>query len=176
MARRPVSRKRDGTFVIRLDDETAALLSSLADQLDPLLDDPSADAGLRRLFPPAHPDDLLAEAAWQIEQGAALRESRRLALAALRQPVGKPIAADELVRWMQGVNSLRLVLAERLGVAADGDAEEAMIDDALERIESDDPDDVEAARRVLGAGQLYRLLAWMVDGAVWALGDPTRRR
>ncbi|CAN5597014.1 hypothetical protein BH24ACT4_BH24ACT4_26290 [soil metagenome] len=55
-----VCRRRDGSFVLRLPEETIELLAALGAQLDPLLDDQSADAGLRRLFPPSHEDDVLA--------------------------------------------------------------------------------------------------------------------
>lgn len=172
MARRAVARKRNGTFVLRLDDDEVELLTSLAGQLDPLLDDPSADPALRRLFPPAHPEDLLAEAEWQIEQGGPLRDSRRAALAALSRPAGEPMAEDELVVWMNGVNSLRLVLAERLGVAGDGSEDDALTN-ALAAAGGEGDADAEVARRFLGAWRLYELLGWMVDGAIRALGDPT---
>ena len=173
MLRGAVARKRDGTFVLRLDADEVELLASLAAQLDPLLDDSAANPVLRRLFPPAHTEDVLAEAAWQIEQGSSLRDSRRAALDTLRHPPGQPMSEDQLVAWMQGVNSLRLVLAERLGVGDDSDQERDLVTALSGLAAGDDEEAADQARQLLGAWQVYGLLGWMVDGAVTALGDPT---
>ncbi|HYI61987.1 MAG TPA: DUF2017 family protein [Acidimicrobiales bacterium] len=170
--RRLVERKRKGRFVLNLDDDAVDLIADLAGQLDPLLDDPSADPGLRRLFPPAHTEDVLAEAAWQIEQGGRLRDARRVALAALDQPPGTVLNEDELVAWMQGVNALRLVLAERLQVTSDPEQEQAELEAALAAAESDDDAVAEAGRRALQAWAVYQHLGLMVSDAVDALGDP----
>ncbi len=167
-------RRRDGSFVLRLPEETIELLAALGAQLDPLLDDQSADAGLRRLFPPAHEDDVLAEAAWQIEQGAALRDSRRGALAALAHPADKPMDEDELVTWMQGVNALRLVLGERIGLGREVDEEEEMVALEAALVDADDPEEVATLERRLGARQLYDLLSALVAHAVRALESAER--
>ena len=171
MARRLVSRKRDGTFVLNLDDDERALLAALADQLDPLLDDPSADPGLRRLFPPARTDDLLAEAQWEIEQGSNLRDARRATLEVVRAAGPGPLSEDQVVAWVQGINALRLVLAERLEVEGDQRAEEAAFRRALALVDDPetDPDERERARRIVGLWQVYELLGVMVAHAVRAL-------
>lgn len=168
---RVVRRRRDGSYVLRLDDETIDLLATLAAQLDPLLDDQSADPGLRRLFPPAHTDDVLAEAAWQIEQGEALRDSRRNALAALDQPADEPMDEARLVDWMQGVNALRLVLAERLGMEDPADEEDQVEAAVAELARTDDPAEREAIQQRLAAWQLFDLLGALVAHAVRALGQ-----
>lgn len=166
---RLIRRRRDGSFVLRLPERTVELLGTLADQLDPLLDDQSADTGLRRLFPPAHTDDVLAEAEWQIEQGAALLDSRRAALTALRHPADEPMDEDQLVSWMQGVNSLRLVLGERLGLSADSD-EEAEIE-AIEAalVGGTNEEETERLRQHLVTWEVYDLLTALVAHAVRAL-------
>lgn len=171
--RRPrlVERTREGTFVLHVSDDIVELLRNLAEQLDPLLDDPSADPGLRRLFPPAHAEDVLAEAAWQIEQGAQLRDSRRQALAALDRAAGDPMTEDELVAWVQGVNALRLVLAERLGVTGDEGEEEAAYAAAVAAAEGDDPERAEAARASVTTWVVYDHLGALVHAAVTALSD-----
>jgi hypothetical protein len=170
--RRWVSRNRDGSYSLRLDEDLAGLLAALSDQLDPLLDDPSADTGLRRLFPPAHPDDLIAEAEWQIVQGGPLRDSRRGALDALRSVAPDArLDEDELITWLQGLNALRLVLAERLEVADDPHQEEAAVR-AAERVLDDPSASDEAmaeARRRLATWQVYDLLATLISHAVTAL-------
>ncbi len=166
---RIIRRRRDGSYVLRLDEDTVDLLRTLAGQLEPLLDDPAADAGLRRLFPPAYDDDVLAEAEWEIEQGAALRDSRRAALAALDRPAAEPMDEDGLVAWMQGVNSLRLVLSERLGVESSSDEDRDVVAAEAILTTSDDPEKVGEAARRLAAWQLYDLLSALVYHAVRAL-------
>lgn len=166
---RVVRRRRDGSYVLRLDEATVDLLGSLAAQLDPLLDDQSADVGLRRLFPPAHTEDVLAEAAWQIEQGEALRDSRRDALAALRHPADEPMDEEHLVAWMQGVNALRLVLAERLGMESPDDEDDEVEAALGDLAATDDPAEREALQQRLAAWQLFDLLGALVAHAVHAL-------
>lgn len=171
--RRPevLRRKGDG-YVLDLPDDTREVLRTLGRQIDPLLDDPSAEPNLRRLFPPAHTDDVLAEAAWQIEQGARLRDSRRSALAALDLPTGVVLTEDEVVAWLQGVNSLRLVLSARLDVTADEDAEVAAIEHAAALAASADEATAAAGQVVLATWAVYQELGWLVDTAAHALsGD-----
>lgn len=172
MQRKLVSRKRDGTFRLNLDADEQAILSALADQLDPLLDDPSADPGLRRLFPPARTDDLLAEAQWEIEQGSNLRDARRAALDVVRSPDPGPLSEEAVISWVQGINALRLVLAERLEVDGDEASEDATIRQAVARAEDPTlpPDERERARRLITMWQVYELLGVMVAHAVRALG------
>ena len=56
MARRQISRERDGSYRLRLSREERSLLESLPAQLDGLLDEPS-NPDLRRLFPAAYEDE-----------------------------------------------------------------------------------------------------------------------
>ena len=169
--RQLVTRTRDGTFALDLDEDERALLAALADQLDPLLDDPSADPGLRRLFPPAHTDDVLAEAQWEIEQGGPLRDARRAALDVVRTAGGEPLSEEEVIAWVQGINALRLVLAERLEVAGEEDDEDAAWEHALALADDPDlaPEERDRARRVAHLWQIYHLLGVMVAHAVRAL-------
>lgn len=171
MARRLVTRAKDGTFRLNLDERERSVLAGLADQLDPLLDDPSADPGLRRLFPPARTDDLLAEAQWEIQQGARLRDARRAALDIVRTAGDDPLTEDELIGWLQGINALRLVLAERLGVGDDERAEDAAVEDALARADDPglDPDERDRALGIVFMWQVYELLAILVAHTVRAL-------
>lgn len=173
MARRFVTRKRDGSYRVRLGDELTDVLGILVDQLDPLLDDPSRDRTLRRLFPPAHTDDVMAEAAWEIQQGEALRDARRAALEVVRATDDGPLDEGQLIGWVQGVNALRLVLAERLGVEGDEQAEATAISraQALVSDEAASREDREAAYRFLGQWQVYELLGALVHDAVMALDD-----
>lgn len=173
MARRFVTRKRDGTFRVRVGGDLADVLGILVDQLDPQLDDPSKDPTLRRLFPPAHPDDLVAEAAWEIERGDELRDARRATLDVVRSVGDGPLDEERLVAWVQGVNALRLVLAERLSVSGDEDAEREAILRAQALVEDEDAPraEREEAYRTLGQWQVYELLGALVHDAVAALDD-----
>lgn len=169
MIRRRRIKRTGGGYVLQLKGHEAEILRELATALDPMLDDPSADTGLHRLFPPAHPDDLMAEAAWQIEQGASLRDSRRAALASLRDPGDGPMGDDELIAWMQGVNAVRLVVGERLGTTGGPEDDEryqrAMV---LSRGEGPEADEADA---LLQLAAVSDLLAGLIDDAVRALGD-----
>jgi len=164
--RRRVKRSGD-RFVLNLRDHEADILRELADALDPMLDDPSSDTGMHRLFPPAHPDDVMAEAAWQIEQGAALRDSRRASLDALR--TSGPLDEVGLIAWMQGVNAVRLVVGERLGTSGDPSDDERYRR-ALVLAQGEGPE-AEAAEALLHLAAVADLLAGLVDDAVHALGD-----
>jgi hypothetical protein len=73
---------------------------------------------------------------------------------------------------MQGVNALRLVLAERLQVTSDPDQERAELEAALAAAESDDDAVAEAGRTALQAWTVYQHLGLMVSDAIDALGDP----
>ena len=75
-----------------------------------------------------------------------------------------------MVAWVQGVNALRLVLAERIGVTSD-EAEEDLVVALAELVDSDEPAEADAARSVLATWQVYRLLGAMLEGAVDALDD-----
>lgn len=166
-----MSRRSDGTFRLDLDERERAVLADLAEQIDPLLDDPSADPGLRRLFPPARTDDLLAEAQWEIQQGARLRDARRAALELVRTSGDEPLTEDQVIGWLQGINALRLVLAERLGVDGDERTEEAAVEHAFALAEDPDldPDERDRAIVVVYLWQVYDMLGILVGHAVRAL-------
>lgn len=168
MIRRRRVERTGGGYVLRLRGREGDMLRELADALDPMLDDPSADTGLHRLFPPAHPDDVMAEAAWQIEQGSALRDSRRAALQALRTAGDEPMDDGELIEWMQGVNAVRLVVGERLGTTGRPEDDERYRRALL--LSRGEGEEAEAADAFLHLTAVSEVLAGLVDDAVRALG------
>jgi hypothetical protein len=128
-----VARRRDGRWKLRLNRDERAALSELADRLGRRVADEPDHQDLRRLFPPAYPDDVASEAEWQVFRSAELRSSRQAQLEVVRNLTQRESLTDaELLGWMQAVNSLRLVLGTQLGLETDEDSE------ALE-VEPDDP-------------------------------------
>ena len=86
MARRQISRERDGSYRLRLSRDERELLESLPAQLDELLDEPS-NPDLRRLFPAAYEDgDAQDEFARLV--GDELMSGRRRALATIASTAG----------------------------------------------------------------------------------------
>jgi hypothetical protein len=90
----------------------------------------------------------------------------------VRAPDPGPLTEDAVIAWVQGINALRLVLAERLEVGGDEHAEDAAITQAF-AIADDadiDPDERDRARRIVHMWQVYELLGLMVAHAIRALG------
>jgi hypothetical protein len=89
----------------------------------------------------------------------------------LRRPAGQHLSEDELIEWVQGVNSIRLVLGERLDVNDDQEIEEKAYDDLVAQADSRDPEVAARARIKLGEWDLYGLLGDYLVGAVDALEE-----
>lgn len=115
---RRFSRDRQGRYHPHLSEEEQALLGSLPAQALELIakDDPST----RRLFPVAYPNDLTAEAEYQMLQGDSLLERHRHALDALAEGVdAETLEQGDLEQWMDALEVLRLVLGTQLDVQED---------------------------------------------------------
>jgi hypothetical protein len=127
-------RRSDGSFTLHLSEDDRRFLASLADELGRVLSDEPDDPALRRLFPPAYPDDVTREAGYQMLMGDELRSSREHALTLLRETAERTeLNEEEVTGWVQAVNSLRLVLGTRLDVTEDDDAEPPGDDDPQAR-------------------------------------------
>jgi hypothetical protein len=125
----------------------ADLLTQLREQLVASTDDPS----VRRLFPPAYPDDPERDAGYQVLTRDELLEHRLAAI----DTVEASLAGDELdeaglTAWMSTLNALRLVLGTRLDV-----------DEELPTLDSDDP--------LAPAYAVYEYLGWLLSQVVDAL-------
>jgi Domain of unknown function (DUF2017) len=112
-----IERTRRGDFRVELSREERELLRTLPSQLRSLLASDPDDPGLRRLFPPAYPDDADGEAEYRRLVHGELLEGRRAALETLEDTAGRDrLSEEELDAWIAAVNDLRLVLGTRLGV------------------------------------------------------------
>jgi Domain of unknown function (DUF2017) len=126
----------------------ADLLTQLREQLVASTDDPS----VRRLFPPAYPDDPERDAGYQVLTRDELLEHRLAAIDTVETSLGgKELDEEGLTAWMSTLNALRLVLGTRLDV-----------DEELPTLDSDDP--------LAPAYAVYEYLGWLLSQVVDALG------
>jgi Domain of unknown function (DUF2017) len=122
--------RRRGQLLLRLEPAEVAVLVSLLDELDALLEsdgDPD-DAVVQRLHPDAYPDDTEAEVEYRSLTETSLRTERSERLEACRAELDSDGAVDLTdpaagQRWIQVLNDLRLALGTRLGITEDDDHE-----------------------------------------------------
>jgi Domain of unknown function (DUF2017) len=115
LSRPRVERIRRGGFRLRLSGAERALLRSIPDELRALLQ--TDDPALRRLHPPAYPDDPGREAEYRGLVRDELTRQRLQALAVLEETVDRDrLDEDQLLAWLGALNDLRLVLGTRLDV------------------------------------------------------------
>jgi hypothetical protein len=153
----PFRRAGDG-FELALDDEQRTALAQLAEEFHDLLasETPSSDASLQRLFPPAHPDDLLENLDFERAAGAGLLDGKLAAHATLRRTArAARLSEEELLAWMTAVNDMRLVIGTRIDVQEDSDPDDFAHDPGRE-----------------ASFQLYAYLTWLLEMMVEALGEP----
>ena len=109
----------EGGVRVNLREHEQEVLVNLITDLRHLLMADAHDA-LRRLKPPAHPDNAEAEAAYRELVDDDLLRSRLELLDVVEQgaagtaPDGTVLDEDGVAAWMQGLNMIRLVLGERL--------------------------------------------------------------
>jgi len=147
--------KGRGGFVLRLAVEERALVARLLDELKSLLTDPADPAMTARLFPVVHPDRPDQEAEYQRLMRDELVTSRLAGIETVKEALagtGKRVTftEDQLVAFMQALNSVRLVLGTMLDVS-EGD------------------DEVLDTAPLVPEYQLYAYLSWVLDSAVQAL-------
>jgi len=115
------------------------------------------DPALRRLQPPARPDDDEAESAYRGLVDNDLLRSRLEAIEVVESGVGGASLDDSGVdAWMQSLNALRLVLGERLGV------------DVVEGAGLVDSDALDVDDDLLPLFSLYEWLGWLLEQLVSA--------
>ncbi len=118
MFRRPVKRTRSGNFQLHLAPEERELLRGLPGQLKELLG--TGDPSLKRLFPPAYPDDPALEREYQGLVRDDLVAGRTAALDVMAATVdATDLSEEQLTGWLSALNDLRLVLGTQLGVSED---------------------------------------------------------
>ncbi|HZM39309.1 MAG TPA: DUF2017 family protein [Acidimicrobiales bacterium] len=146
-----VKRKGAGRYQIRLRPNERILVGDLVDQLREQLLASTDEPSVRRLFPPAYPDDAERDAGYQVLTRDELLESKLAAI----EVVEKTLEGDQLddagmTAWMGTLNSLRLVLGTRLDV-----------DEGLPTLDADDP--------LAPAYAVYEYLGWLLSQVVDAL-------
>jgi Domain of unknown function (DUF2017) len=157
MIEQPFRRAGD-RFELALDGEQRDALEHLAGEFHELLaaETPSSDASLQRLFPPAHPDDLLENLDFERAAGADLLDGKLSAHDTLRRTARNDrLTEAELLAWMTAINDMRLVIGTRIDVR-----------------EESDPDDFADDPRREASFELYAYLTWMLEMIVEALGEP----
>ncbi|PWJ54889.1 protein of unknown function [Quadrisphaera granulorum] len=188
MARRFESARRGVTAT--LDDDERALLGGLLAEVSELLDDgsvpstdplealvgaggpttPPADPAVARLLPQGAKDDPDAAREFRrlTEKGlrARKRETLERARATLERPGALVLDAEEAHAWLVSLTDVRLVLAERLGLRTDEDADAVLAEAATSTPE--DP-------RVWMAS-VYDFLTWLQESLVAALMERQGRR
>jgi Domain of unknown function (DUF2017) len=149
---RSITPAGDGRFRLRWSDADRALVRTLSEELDAVLE--GDDDALVRLFPPAYGTDETRSREYAALARTELVESRRAALATVEQALDNPeLTEDELNALMRAVNDLRLVLGTQLDVSEE---------DTRRR----DPDDPDAARWAA-----YERLTRMLGQIVGALSS-----
>ena len=104
----------DGGVVVNLQEHEQEVLANLIVDLRQLLMADNHDA-LRRLKPPAHPDNEEAETAYREMVGDDLLRGRLELLDVVEAGIeGAVLDEGDVSAWMQGLNMIRLVLGERL--------------------------------------------------------------
>jgi hypothetical protein len=107
--------RKGGRVRVHLDAGTRELLATLPDLLEQ-----SGDSG-GRLDYQTHPDDPDAEARYRELVGDSLDDLRRDDRAVVRRAAAAEfLDLEEAEAWMRVIGELRLVLAGRLGIVADG--------------------------------------------------------
>ena len=152
MALKPrIRRTRKGEFVLNIPTEERDALRSLPGQLRDLL--ATDDTALERLFPPAYPHDLQAQADYASITHDDLRATKLTSIEVMERTIdAEYLDEEQLLAWLGSINDLRLVFGTRLGVTEETD----------ER--SFAPEDPRAF-----AFALYAYLGWLEEQAVEAL-------
>ena len=141
-------------------------------------DDPQvpSDPAVARLLPPASRDDdaLAAEFRRLTESDLRVRkiDNLRIVWSALRGPAGPlPVARPAAPRWAAALSDVRLVIAARLGIETDEDAErvhDLAVGEEDPAGSGADTDEVRAAM-----ASLYTALTWLQDSLVALLLQDT---
>jgi hypothetical protein len=115
----PVRRLGRRRFEVRLSAEERDAVGTFVAQLRTLLtsENQASDPAVARLFPPALPDDVLANLEYEQHHGDELLLGKLEALDTVERTLAaSEVTEDELIAWLGSLNSIRLVVGTRLGV------------------------------------------------------------
>jgi hypothetical protein len=150
--------RRDGTFEWKLGSNERAVLAGVAADFRSLLanETPSSDASLQRVFPPAHPDDPIAELEYERTSGGSLLATKLEQLDTFERCIGQEVLSEEdVLACMRAANDMRLVLGTRIDVR-----------------EESTPADFAGDRETASTFELYAYLSWLVESMIDAVGEP----
>jgi hypothetical protein len=146
-----VKRRGKGRYQVKLRPNERVLVADLVGQLREQLVASTDDPSVRRLFPPAYPDDPERDAGYQVLTRDELLEHRLAALDTVEATLdGSELDDAGMTAWMSTLNSLRLVLGTRLDV-----------DEELPQLDAADP--------LAPAYAVYEYLGWLLSQVVDSL-------
>jgi hypothetical protein len=146
-----VKRRGKGRYQVKLRPNERVLVADLVGQLREQLVASTDDLSVRRLFPPAYPDDPERDAGYQVLTRDELLEHRLAALDTVEATLdGSELDDAGMTAWMSTLNSLRLVLGTRLDV-----------DEELPPLDAADP--------LAPAYAVYEYLGWLLSQVVDSL-------
>jgi hypothetical protein len=143
-----VRRRGRGRYQVTLRPNERVLVADLVDQLREQLLASTDDPSVRRLFPPAYPDDAERDAGYQVLTRDELLEHRLAAIDVVESSLdGDDLDEAGMNAWMSTLNALRLVLGTRLDV-----------DEELPPLDDGDP--------LAPAYAVYEYLGWLLSQVV----------
>jgi Domain of unknown function (DUF2017) len=151
-------RRRDGTFEWKLGPNEREVLSRIATEFRTLLahETPASDPSLQRVFPPAHPDDPIAELEFERTSGGALLAAKLEQLETFERCIEQKVLTEgDVLACMRAANDMRLVLGTRIDVR-----------------EESRPADFAGDPETESTFELYAYLSWLVESMIDALGEP----
>jgi hypothetical protein len=151
-ARDRVRRRGEGRYQVRLRPNERVLVADLVGQLREQLLASTDDPAVRRLFPPAYPNDAERDAGYQVLTRDELLEHRLSALDVVERTLdGNELDHADMTAWMGTLNALRLVLGTRLDV-------------------DEDLPDLDRADPMVPAYAVYEYLGWLLSQVIDVLG------
>ena len=153
--------------------DDAAALAALAWQ--PADSSPPRDPALARLLPPASEDEELAAELRTLTEGS-LRATKAEQLAVVHRGLTAPsrfvIVREGTERsWLAALTDVRLVLATRLGIENDEDAERIYARAGGEESQGEEPQSEEAELES-ALTSLYAALTWWQESLLEAMSQP----
>ena len=164
----PFIRNRDGSYALNMAPDVRDLLVHMFGELrDVLTQGDSNDPMLRRLFPAAYHQDPELDIEYQGLMRGELVASRLAGISRAVEVIetDPTLSGDDMVLFMQTLNSLRLLLGTILDVSEEDDGP----------LSNGDESDAEADE-VAAQHHLYAYLGWLLEGAIAAFGDPGGNR
>ena len=124
-----IAPNESGGYDVEVFEWQRQLLDNLIEPLRDLLLDGSSPV-LRRLYPTAYPTDAEANSTYDELVHDQLLEQKLAALDTVERSMhASSLTEDDLLQWMNAINSMRLVLGTRLDVSEDDDPAAVADDD-----------------------------------------------